>query len=469
MSITTEITRLQNAKAALKGSIEAKGVTVASDATLDQYPALVDEIPQGGGGAAEKAVNFYDYDGTVVNSYTKSEFLQLQELPQNPDRSEDGLVSQGWNWSLSDAKNFLQNFESLNIGQQYVTNDGYTKLFIEVTNVNLPITITLGSGNYPFYLDWGDGSEKQKLTYGGQNASHSYQAIGNYTISIEGACYLNNSTSYNIFGYNNKCSGVLKGVFVGENTNYKQIRERCFFGCPFLEFFTIPKGFTTIGSYAFNGCKNLKCIILPEPIASLSDGAFFQCASLESAILPNSITSLSNASFVDCISLKSLTIPSSTACNGNFLGNTYSLTKLEIPDAVVISADSFKDLYSLKELKLPKHLTSIGNRSFAFGPTILVGNIKFELPETLETIGNMAFQYYCINELIIPQSVSSIGSSAFLGYINKVIMRSLTPPTIGSSVFQNANIIYVPAASLEDYKAASGWSTYADKIVAIPE
>jgi len=48
MSIASEITRLQNAKAALKSSIEAKGVTVDPSATLDSYPELVDSIPTGG-------------------------------------------------------------------------------------------------------------------------------------------------------------------------------------------------------------------------------------------------------------------------------------------------------------------------------------------------------------------------------------------------------------------------------------
>ena len=44
MSIASEITRLQNAKAAIKLAIEAKGVTVPSDATLDDYAALIESI-----------------------------------------------------------------------------------------------------------------------------------------------------------------------------------------------------------------------------------------------------------------------------------------------------------------------------------------------------------------------------------------------------------------------------------------
>ena len=49
MSIASEITRLQTAKANLKTSIEAKGVAVPASATLDAYPAYVDAISGGGG------------------------------------------------------------------------------------------------------------------------------------------------------------------------------------------------------------------------------------------------------------------------------------------------------------------------------------------------------------------------------------------------------------------------------------
>lgn len=49
MSIATEIERLLQAKADLKISIEAKGVSLADDATLDDYPEAVDQIQTGGG------------------------------------------------------------------------------------------------------------------------------------------------------------------------------------------------------------------------------------------------------------------------------------------------------------------------------------------------------------------------------------------------------------------------------------
>lgn len=48
MSIASEVTRLQNAKANLKTAIEAKGVDVADTDTIDTFASKVDEIQIGG-------------------------------------------------------------------------------------------------------------------------------------------------------------------------------------------------------------------------------------------------------------------------------------------------------------------------------------------------------------------------------------------------------------------------------------
>ena len=51
MSIASEISRIQGAKADLRTSIQAKGVSVPADALIDAYPDYVDAISGGGGGA----------------------------------------------------------------------------------------------------------------------------------------------------------------------------------------------------------------------------------------------------------------------------------------------------------------------------------------------------------------------------------------------------------------------------------
>lgn len=66
MSLSSEITRLQNAKSALKTSIEAKGVTVSDTTLISDYPALVDQIQTGGGGN-EDLINLIERDITTFN------------------------------------------------------------------------------------------------------------------------------------------------------------------------------------------------------------------------------------------------------------------------------------------------------------------------------------------------------------------------------------------------------------------
>ena len=64
MSVASEIQRLQNAKASIKASIEAKGVTVPSETTLDGYSTLIDSISGGGGGIT--------INGTLVSKEIQS-------------------------------------------------------------------------------------------------------------------------------------------------------------------------------------------------------------------------------------------------------------------------------------------------------------------------------------------------------------------------------------------------------------
>ena len=50
MSIQTELTRITNAKAAIKTAVEGKGVTVPDGTLLDGMAALIESIEAGGGG-----------------------------------------------------------------------------------------------------------------------------------------------------------------------------------------------------------------------------------------------------------------------------------------------------------------------------------------------------------------------------------------------------------------------------------
>ena len=52
----------------------------------------------------EKALNFYDFEGTLVASYDADEIAGLTELPEAPDHSADEvpLTFEEWNWTLAE-------------------------------------------------------------------------------------------------------------------------------------------------------------------------------------------------------------------------------------------------------------------------------------------------------------------------------------------------------------------------------
>lgn len=77
MSIASEITRLQTAKADIKAAIEDKGVTVPSGSTLDDFADLVEAIQTGGGGGG----------GGVSGTFTPASDLRSITLPDTIGKS----------------------------------------------------------------------------------------------------------------------------------------------------------------------------------------------------------------------------------------------------------------------------------------------------------------------------------------------------------------------------------------------
>ena len=69
MSIQTELTRITNAKAAIKAAIEGKGVTVPDATLLDGMAALIESIQAGGGGGGGLKVSTGTYTSAANTAY----------------------------------------------------------------------------------------------------------------------------------------------------------------------------------------------------------------------------------------------------------------------------------------------------------------------------------------------------------------------------------------------------------------
>lgn len=70
MSIQTELTRLTNAKSAIKAAIEGKGVTVPDGTLLDGMAALIESIEAGGGGSFDLSNFLKNITDVISFSFT---------------------------------------------------------------------------------------------------------------------------------------------------------------------------------------------------------------------------------------------------------------------------------------------------------------------------------------------------------------------------------------------------------------
>ena len=251
--------------------------------------------------ANSKEVNFLDYDGTILYSYTAAEFAALSSMPANP--THDGLTAQGWNWSLANAKVYVAKYGKLNIGQMYITDDGKTRIYIRLEEGRTSPALGV-CPNGTVDIDWGDGTTHDTLTGSSTStavytSAHNYAAPGDYVIQL---------TVTGSMGF--RSNGPLK--YAPELDNRNEVYGNA------IRKVELGSGVTSIGDYAFRYCYSLSSITIPDSVTSISNQAFYKCYSLSSITIPDSVTSIGSSAFGYCSSLSSITIPDSVTSIGDY-------------------------------------------------------------------------------------------------------------------------------------------------------
>ena len=289
------------------------------------FSSEIASISTGGGGSTGGAVsksdvNFYDYDGTLLHSYTKPAFLALSALPDLPTR--DGLTCQGWNYTLAKAKEYVTSYGVLDIGAMYITDDGKTRLYIKIAaagRMTVPLYFSQTAAN-GVTIDWGDGSATQTLSgTGNKNTTHTYAAIGDYVITLK----VNSGTlslGHDSYSY----------CVMGDTGNSGKVY------CNMLQKVEIGSGVTSIGTYSFFNCYSLASVVIPSSVTSIGTNVFYNCYPLASVVIPSSVTSIGNSAFSNCSGMAyydfraSKSVP--TLSNTNAFYRIPSDCKIVVPD-----------------------------------------------------------------------------------------------------------------------------------------
>lgn len=202
-------------------------------------------------------------------------------------------------------------------------------------------------------------------------------------------------------------------------------------------------------------------------VKTIGNGAFKECYYLQNIAIPDSVTNIGDRSFSHCVSLSDITIPDSVTSIGEYAFDTCDrATGITIGNSVTtIGEASFLGCGSATTLTIGNNVTTIGDYAFCNCEALT----SITIPNSVRTIGEHAFRA-CLyaTSLTIGSGVTYIGDGAFThtGVLQSITIYATTPPTLAYEYeFFSSNCpIYVPCDSVDAYKSASGWSTYASRI-----
>ena len=213
---------------------------------------------------------------------------------------------------------------------------------------------------------------------------------------------------------------------------------------------------------------------VPKVILTLADSSTVSKACDGNPLKYSDITSLVGNDFgsIRTAEVKDCVTSISVESGGGTFRDASGMTSVTLPSTLTaINSSSFWGCSSLSGVTLPNDLTYIGNDAFRVCSSLT----SITIPDRVQTIGGLAF-YNCTGLTSVVIGTGFTGTTnpghsfQYCSNLQTVTVRATTPPTIDTFFFDSTPIangngtIYVPSASVNAYKNAAGWSTYADRI-----
>ena len=176
----------------------------------------------------------------------------------------------------------------------------------------------------------------------------------------------------------------------------------------------------------------IKSAVIEKGVTSIGDFTFFNCYELSTVSIPSGIKSIGKNVFTGCNSLISFEASSGGEYVTNYGVLYYGSTRL---------------------IRFPS-----GKQ----------GSYTYIIGKNVTRIEDYAFQNSTgMTAIFMQTNVTNIGEGAFQGCtgLTSITCQAVTPPACGDNCFENVdkNIpVYVPSESIEAYKAAPGWSDFAN-------
>ena len=217
-------------------------------------------------------------------------------------------------------------------------------------------------------------------------------------------------------------------------TNLTAIPDSAFCFCSLLEEIRLPQGITSIGNTAFAYNDSLRFVELRDGLESIGQEAFSYCESLFEIYIPSTVTSIGAIAFSRCQNVEYV-----------FVDERNTVYDSRNDCNAIIETATNTLIFGFKSSQIPESVVTIGNMAF-YG-------CQFQtvptFPSSLRSIGEDAF-YDCqgLNRLVLPEGLERISSYAFRSCDIEELTLPSTLTTIGQDCFEFNNIhsLKIPAS-----------------------
>lgn len=410
------------------------GVT-AHDASGAKITGTLDITPP-----KESDINFWDYEGTLLYAWTLAELATKTELPPLP--SHDGLVCQGWNWTLADIKDAGR---ELDIGALYITDDGKTRLYVDVdteTWDDFVLNYWQGQKNATT-VDWGDGTTPEAVNdYSYIEHRHVYASSGSYVITMsvkEGTTMQLGRDGWMLIAKDDADSGrcaMLRRVEVGARAVGTD--PGCFRNCSMLESISLPQSTKVYAIRSFEMCTQLRVLI---------------AADMDEI----------RQSFYNCVNLRAI-----ASTKGQTQGNNYAIANTAARQ-INFDMTAANQAQALERV----HIKAVNGQVGDFSACRAL--LEVTIPADATTFVAAAFQGdNALRRVTCLGNIASIPAQVFqrcypLRFVD--FTHCTAVPTLANvNAFDQTHPqleIRVPASLADAWKAATNWSSLADHIVGV--
>ena len=218
----------------------------------------------------------------------------------------------------------------------------------------------------------------------------------------------------------------------------RAIKYQAFTSCSKNTKIVLPEGVKEIATSAFYGNKLVKEVRVPASATNLGESIFYYCDSLQKVILPDNLTYIPKQTFNHCRALKEINYPASLREIGRSALTDCPITNFNLPETVeVIGGMAFENTKIGPEITLPPLVSVIDEFTF-----VDCKNLKsVTTSPNLKEIKEAGIQYNTIlEEIHLNEGLLTIGR---IGLAGNYKMKSLTiPSTVVSvgSLFVRSNI-----------------------------